>query len=89
MRPCTPDVLPVMGPVPGIRGAYITCGHNCWGILWAPVCGLAMAELVAEGRATTVDLRPFSPDRYMLAGSAKVPSSRGRKKGQAQVGEQW
>lgn len=37
MRPCPPDALPIMGKVPHVRGAYISAGHNCWGILWAPV----------------------------------------------------
>ena len=37
MRPCMPDGLPVMGRIPGVEGAYISCAHNCWGILWGPV----------------------------------------------------
>jgi glycine/D-amino acid oxidase-like deaminating enzyme len=87
MRPCTPDALPVMGRIPGIEGAYISCGHNCWGILWAPICGLAMAELVAHGRAGCVDLAPFTPDRYMKVGDSGM--GRGRKKREQAVGEQW
>lgn len=67
MRPCTPDGLPVMGSIPGIPGVYISCGHDCWGILWAPVCGLAMAELVLYGEARSVNIDSFYPDRYMLA----------------------
>jgi glycine/D-amino acid oxidase-like deaminating enzyme len=31
MRPCAPDALPVMGAVPNVDGAYVSCGHNCWG----------------------------------------------------------
>lgn len=30
MRPCPPDAMPYMGPVPGFEGAYINAGHNCW-----------------------------------------------------------
>ena len=86
MRPCTPDALPVMGKIPSVEGAYISCGHNCWGILWAPVCGLAMAELVADGVCTVVDLSSFDPARYMRN---KVVEGRGRKKGIVSVGEQW
>ena len=66
MRPCTPDALPVMGRIPYTSNAFISCGHNCWGILWAPVCGLAMAELVLTGACSVVDLAPFNPNRYML-----------------------
>jgi glycine/D-amino acid oxidase-like deaminating enzyme len=48
--------MPVMGAVPGVTGAYIATGHNCWGMLNAPGSGLAMAELIADGRASSVDL---------------------------------
>lgn len=75
-----------MGAIPGVDGAYLSCGHNCWGILWAPVCGLAMAELIAHGAAQTVDLTPFTPNRYL---SERRSDRRGRKKGHAAVGEQW
>ena len=83
MRPCTPDGLPVMGAVEGIEGAYLSCGHNCWGILWAPISGKAMAELIVTGSASSVDLRPFKPGRFMSK------ARRGRKKGMMEVGEQW
>lgn len=74
-----------MGEVPGIRGAYISAGHNCWGILWGPVTGLLMSELLVDGKASTVDIEPFSPSRFMTRAS-----SRGRRKGSSDlVGEQW
>jgi glycine/D-amino acid oxidase-like deaminating enzyme len=37
------------------------------GILNAPATGLAMAELVADGAAKLVDLRPFDPARLPLS----------------------
>jgi glycine/D-amino acid oxidase-like deaminating enzyme len=30
MRPCPPDAKPYMGKIPGVEGAYINAGHNCW-----------------------------------------------------------
>jgi glycine/D-amino acid oxidase-like deaminating enzyme len=30
MRPCPPDAMPYMGAVPGVEGAYMNAGHNCW-----------------------------------------------------------
>ena len=86
MRPCAPDALPIMGPVPDVRGAFLACGHNCWGILWAPVSGAAMAELIVDGKASCVDLAPFSLDRFQPHGKR---GGRGRKQGDAAVGEQW
>ena len=40
-----------------------TTGHSVWGILNAPATGEAMAELVADGAAHSVDLSPFDPGR--------------------------
>ena len=62
-RPVTQDGLPLIGKVPGSEGAYIATGHSVWGILNAPATGEAMAELIADGTATTTDLAPFDPAR--------------------------
>jgi glycine/D-amino acid oxidase-like deaminating enzyme len=47
-RPVTRDGLPLIGPVPGVAGAYIATGHSVWGIPNAPATGEAMAELIVE-----------------------------------------
>jgi glycine/D-amino acid oxidase-like deaminating enzyme len=62
-RPITADGLPLVGRVPGVSGAYVATGHSVWGILNAPATGEAMAELIVEGSARRVDLRPFDPSR--------------------------
>jgi glycine/D-amino acid oxidase-like deaminating enzyme len=62
-RPVTQDGLPLIGAVPGARGAYVATGHSVWGILNAPATGEALAELILDGAATTVDLSPFDPAR--------------------------
>jgi glycine/D-amino acid oxidase-like deaminating enzyme len=62
-RPVTRDGLPLIGPVPGVAGAYIATGHSVWGILNAPATGEAMAELIVDGTAQAVDLTPFDPGR--------------------------
>lgn len=62
-RPITRDGLPLIGGVPGNPGAYIATGHSVWGILNAPATGEAIAELITEGAARTVDLAPFNPGR--------------------------
>jgi glycine/D-amino acid oxidase-like deaminating enzyme len=64
-RPITADGLPLLGRVPGVHGAYIATGHSCWGILNAPASGLAMAELIVDGQAHSVDLTPFDPQRAL------------------------
>ena len=62
-RPITRDFVPLIGRVPRMAGAYVATGHNVWGILNAPATGEAMAELIVEGKAHTLDLAPFDPIR--------------------------
>jgi glycine/D-amino acid oxidase-like deaminating enzyme len=62
-RPVTDDNLPLIGRIPGLAGAYVATGHGPWGMLNAPATGLALAELMTEGAAALVDLRPFDPAR--------------------------
>ena len=83
MRPCPPDALPYLGAVPGVDGAYLACGHNCWGILWAPVTGRIVSELVVDGKSS-IDLEAFDPGRFMSAAQ-----KRGKKIKGVNVGEQW
>ncbi len=64
-RPVTEDGLPLIGPVPGVSGAYIATGHSVWGILNAPATGEAMAELLVDGEAK-LDLSAFDPARLRV-----------------------
>jgi glycine/D-amino acid oxidase-like deaminating enzyme len=68
-RPVVDDGLPLIGPTSGARGAYVATGHGPWGMLNAPATGLALSELIADGAARSVDLRPFYPDRLPAARS--------------------
>jgi glycine/D-amino acid oxidase-like deaminating enzyme len=61
-RPVTADGLPLVGAVPGARGAYVATGHSVWGMLNAPATGEAMAQLITTGQAG-IDLGPFDPAR--------------------------
>lgn len=40
-------------------------GHSCWGILNGPATGLVMAELIAEGKPKSVDIRKLDPQRLL------------------------
>jgi glycine/D-amino acid oxidase-like deaminating enzyme len=66
-RPVTEDGLPLIGRVPGVAGAYVATGHGPWGMLNAPGTGLALAELITEGAASSVDLSAFEPARLPAA----------------------
>ncbi len=71
-RPVTADGLPLIGPVQSAPGAYVATGHSVWGILNAPATGEAMAELILDGTAKTVDLSPFNPARLAALDPARV-----------------
>jgi len=62
-RPVTQDGLPLIGRVPGLKGAYVATGHSVWGILNAPATGEAVAELLVDGETRTLDLSAFDPGR--------------------------
>ena len=62
-RPITRDYVPLIGKVPRIQNVYVATGHNVWGILNAPATGEAMAELIVDGEAHSVDLAAFDPAR--------------------------
>jgi glycine/D-amino acid oxidase-like deaminating enzyme len=71
-RPVTRDGLPLIGAVPGIAGAYVATGHSVWGILNAPATSEAIAELIVDGVAHTIDLAPFDPGRLPPADPARL-----------------
>jgi len=62
-RPVTGDGLPLLGPVPDHTGIFLATGHSVWGILNAPASGEALAELIVDGAARTLDLSAFDPGR--------------------------
>jgi glycine/D-amino acid oxidase-like deaminating enzyme len=57
--PISGSGMPILGRL--MDGVYIATGHSCWGILNAPVTGLAMSELIIDGKANSVDLSHFKP----------------------------
>mmetsp|Transcript_12362 Transcript_12362/g.24028 ORF Transcript_12362/g.24028 Transcript_12362/m.24028 type:complete len:380 (+) Transcript_12362:367-1506(+) len=64
LRPCTDDAVPMIGPVnPKSNDLLIGTGHNCWGILWGPITGQVLADILLKN-STDVDLTPFNPLRF-------------------------
>jgi len=66
LRPLSADGLPVVGPVPGVAGAYVATGHGPSGLTLGPYSAALVTELV-RGRAPTLDLTPFRADRFAVA----------------------
>ena len=59
----TPDQRPILGPA-GPEGFYLDCGHSGTGFKTAPAVGLAMSELILDGAASSVDIAPFTFERF-------------------------
>ena len=77
-RPVTQDGLPLIGAVQGAPGAYVATGHGVWGILNAPATGEAVADLILDGAATTIDISPFDPARLAALDPDRVAVTRRR-----------
>ncbi|MCL4766319.1 MAG: FAD-binding oxidoreductase [Hyphomicrobiaceae bacterium] len=62
-RPCLPDMLPMIGPVPGRRGLWADFGHHHLGFTLGPATGRLLAEMIA-GEPTYTDPWPYRVDRF-------------------------
>lgn len=62
-RPCTADMLPVIGAAPRHRGLWFNFGHAHQGFTLGPVSGRLLAELL-EGQPAVVDPTPYAPQRF-------------------------
>ena len=62
-RPCTPDMLPVIGPAPRHANLWFAFGHAHHGLTLAAVTGRLVAELVA-GEVPCVDPAPYAAARF-------------------------
>ena len=69
LRPCTPDLLPVLGTLPGYRNLWLATGHGPTGLTLGPFSGKLVARL-ARGESIELDLDPFRADRPELATTA-------------------
>jgi len=66
LRPLSRDGLPIIGPVPGLDGAYLATGHGRKGIHLSFVTGRIIADPVLRG-GTSLPLAPFLPGRFTPA----------------------
>ena len=62
-RPCTPDMLPVIGRAPRHPNLWFAFGHAHHGLTLGAVTGRLVAEMVT-GEAPFVDPAPYSAERF-------------------------
>lgn len=65
LRPCAPDRLPLLGPLPGERGGSVLVagGHYRNGVLLAPVTARGIAAMLT-GEGTPEGWEAFDPRRF-------------------------
>jgi sarcosine oxidase subunit beta len=54
----------ILGAVRGVDGLYLATAFSGSGFKIAPAVGACLAELITEGRARTVDISAFRPERF-------------------------
>ena len=62
-RPCTPDMMPMIGPAKHHQGLWFAFGHAHHGLTLGPITGRLLAEMMT-GEDTVVDPRPFRVERF-------------------------
>lgn len=67
-RPAPADSIPVIGEIPGIKGAYTGFGHHHIGLTGGPKTGRLLAQIIG-GQKPNLDLSAYSPARFARSGS--------------------
>ncbi len=62
-RPCTPDMMPIIGPAPRHRQLWFAFGHAHHGFTLGAVTGRLIGEMIA-GETPFVDPKPYRADRF-------------------------
>ena len=64
VRDLTPDYHGILGPVREAPGFFVACGFSGHGFMHAPAIGLLMAEIVLDGRTSSMDIDALSLARF-------------------------
>jgi len=60
----TPDWHPILDRAPGVDGLYCAVGFSGHGFKLSPMIGLTMAEMIAQGEATSIDISRLRFSRF-------------------------
>lgn len=62
-RPCTPDMMPVIGRAPRHQGLWFAFGHAHHGLTLGPITGRVLSEAM-YGETPVIDITAYRPDRF-------------------------
>ena len=60
----SPDKHALLGKAPGFGNLYLANGSSGHGVMHAPALGQLLAELIMDGGACGMDIRPLRPTRF-------------------------
>jgi sarcosine oxidase subunit beta len=69
----TPDQTGIVSAVPGADGLFVIAGFSGHGFMHGPIAGQLMAEMIADGRAHTMDISALSLERFARGETAVEP----------------
>jgi D-amino-acid dehydrogenase len=62
-RPCTPDMMPIIGPAPRHNGLWFAFGHAHHGLTLGPTTGRLITQMIT-GETPFTDPKPYRADRF-------------------------
>lgn len=62
---CSPDLQPLLGPVPDVAGLHLAVGLSGHGFKLSPIFSQMLAEQLLTGNSTQFDITLFSPARFI------------------------
>jgi sarcosine oxidase subunit beta len=60
----SPDKHAIVGALPRCPNFYCINGSSGHGVMHSPALGHLLAEIMCDGRATTLDIAGLAPDRF-------------------------
>ena len=61
----TPNNMPVIGPIPAVKGLYVAAGFSGHSFTMAPSVGEGMAQMLMGEPSSAFDPEYYSPSRYL------------------------
>ncbi|HWM90495.1 MAG TPA: FAD-binding oxidoreductase [Thermoanaerobaculia bacterium] len=60
----SPDSHVIVGPAPGLANLFLMNGSSGHGVMHSPALGQIVAEMILDGRASSVDVHALRPSRF-------------------------